>query len=419
MSKKAVTVEQAMEGFIAELTIDYSIIPVLGRSVYSSMPLFVVLRELLQNSTDAKAKHIEINTSVLDNGDLVITFIDDGIGIQDFLNHFLKFGGSSKRTEDGNIGGFGIAKIAVFASKDWYCESNGWRVTKDMMMNKLRSSKSTRTIGTEIQVVIDSSQVPYAWERTIKEFVCTSNLPPQILVNGNVYDKYTEQEVVLPSNNKVTLLGSSGGYLKARINGLLMFTSSISGWKDYAIDFQLSGDPYSETYPLTANRDGFRKSTPEYKLFEFVENELNQVYQAQVELQKIEKMKLEFYRGIPAMCVESLDDETATPVFLKKCSDVLKAITKTLEITQEIVLGFTGDSSAFATFVQDSTKYFGKPVILVNPSYNNNPYELFDSIVHELVHLVGVSGHYDQFTNVYEGFMVKLLPLVYDHTIKF
>jgi hypothetical protein len=117
-----------------KLSVDLSIIQMLGEKLYSQGKAMVFVKECLQNSLDANARNISVEFATEYNID-VIKIIDDGDGIKDFQNHFATIGGSYKNKE-GAIGGFGIAKLAIMAMDDWYVTSIQGTLTKDMLYNE-------------------------------------------------------------------------------------------------------------------------------------------------------------------------------------------------------------------------------------------------------------------------------------------
>lgn len=81
---------------------------------------FSVIRELFQNSIDAGASLINVEI-IRDNGELILTFIDDGWGMTEdvLLDHLLCLGGTNKDSDD-MTGGFGAAKKILFFAHNHY-----------------------------------------------------------------------------------------------------------------------------------------------------------------------------------------------------------------------------------------------------------------------------------------------------------
>lgn len=81
---------------------------------------FSVIRELFQNSIDAGASLINVEI-IRDNGELILTFIDDGCGMTEdvLLDHLLCLGGTNKDSDD-MTGGFGAAKKILFFAHNHY-----------------------------------------------------------------------------------------------------------------------------------------------------------------------------------------------------------------------------------------------------------------------------------------------------------
>ena len=82
---------------------------------YNNWPLAFV-RELYQNSYDAKASRIDIQT-YQDNYGVHYIFKDNGRGMsaETIKNALLTMGGSEK--EEDSVGGFGQAKIIIYFSQ--------------------------------------------------------------------------------------------------------------------------------------------------------------------------------------------------------------------------------------------------------------------------------------------------------------
>ena len=122
------------------LKISPEVIRMLGRKLYSSHPLPIVVRELLQNSIDACKRYDvtpQIDISIdIDTEDKMInvTCKDNGEGMTEdiLLNKFLCLGESGKRDDKGGTGGFGIAKAAIMSNIFWSVHSHDMYIDVNM-----------------------------------------------------------------------------------------------------------------------------------------------------------------------------------------------------------------------------------------------------------------------------------------------
>jgi hypothetical protein len=135
---------------IARLSVDPEIMSIVGRKLYSGNPLPIIVRELLQNARDACAKAEVAPEIQMDlffdrkawDGPEKLQFIvcrDNGTGMtaEEIVSKFLCLGGSTKRTEGGNRGGFGIAKAAFLCAQEWGVRSLEWAVNRRDMEQEL------------------------------------------------------------------------------------------------------------------------------------------------------------------------------------------------------------------------------------------------------------------------------------------
>src|SRR3990170_9015097 len=125
----------------ATMSIDPRLLKLVGRKLYSSHPIPIIVRELLQNSVDACNRkgvepRITITVKQLDaNGnDWLVSCEDNGIGMtpEQLVNDFLRLGG--KKEEWANqTGGFGIAKAAILGSDDWEVHTLNNFLSRDIL----------------------------------------------------------------------------------------------------------------------------------------------------------------------------------------------------------------------------------------------------------------------------------------------
>jgi hypothetical protein len=145
----------------AQTSIDPKLIGLLGRKLYSSHPLFIVVRELLQNSVDACKRagvdpdiKISIELKGSDKSARVICD-DNGIGMseEELVHNFLCLGGSDKQGKNGETGGFGIAKAAIMSGLYWRVDTLDLVVDmQDVLEGKEIHHIPTARVGTCVTV---------------------------------------------------------------------------------------------------------------------------------------------------------------------------------------------------------------------------------------------------------------------------
>jgi len=101
----------------------------LGKGLYSQDIFVILVRELFQNAVDAcKRAGVDPNSNIVVNmwGDedkksLTVRMIDWGIGMTAHeMEHDLFEVGKRKNTDKPQVGGFGLAKLALFCSDSFY-----------------------------------------------------------------------------------------------------------------------------------------------------------------------------------------------------------------------------------------------------------------------------------------------------------
>jgi hypothetical protein len=229
---------------------------------YSS-PFRALIRELLQNSRDAKATQVDITYD-----GVTLTCSDDGHGMtRDVIeNKLMALGESTKG--DGETGGFGIAKILLFLAHPSYTIRTGNLIVRgqggeysiEEHEDSIKGVCVTIQLAKEIRPHTPGTDVSELTKDIIRE-TRLSNLKMKVNVNG----------IVSPSNlragRRVADLGSgvtihrtkldkgqSHSYALVRVRGLHMFHLYV-GPSNYYYVVELSG--YSKEI-LTSNRDGFR-----------------------------------------------------------------------------------------------------------------------------------------------------------------
>jgi hypothetical protein len=228
-------------------------------------------REVVQNSVDAKATQIELNTVVQDDGSVVVSCTDNGKGMSPDImdNKFLVFGATTKETESGDEGGFGKAKeLLVLPWLSWRIESNGWMfegVHDDYDDEPKRSSLTTGTRLT-VHMPADCTTTAYKAKALIERCTvprCT------FLVNGTTVAASAERGKILDTAGVADFGGKAKAYynetspfsgLFVRSKGVFMFEA----WMPYGIPGALFVEIVVKSITvLQSNRDGFRDDTLE------------------------------------------------------------------------------------------------------------------------------------------------------------
>ena len=249
------------------LKMDESIVLALGTKLYSQPLWWVLTKELMQNALDAGATNIYVTTDF----DKELEFLDDGNGMtkQELLDVFLTVGASDKIKTSQTIGGFGIAKLAIFSCDDFFVKSGKYGISKTMLLNhsSLKASQIKPING--FHVYVEKKNL-FRWngEKELKWYLSAIDRDVNIYLNDELITKFvpaittigsgTEQYSVIPPM-------SYGTYeVLVRANGLPLFKSYISSpsGNDFPgiivlYDIRTSSDPYSEDYPFNVTREAF------------------------------------------------------------------------------------------------------------------------------------------------------------------
>jgi len=240
---------------ISTLSVDIRLLKLMGEKLYSGHPLWIVTRELLQNSRDAcitsnsPDSHIKITLEI--NPDYYIIICEDnGIGMssEDILNKFLCLGRSGKDNGD-SVGGFGIAKAAILSCDEWVIESRD-NYLDDSMLGYSPIKKIEYRQGTKITVRLNKDNSWY--ENTNITRAIGVVLLSEIGVDTTlqVIDNHSDNSHIYSCNN---------GF----INGL-KHKHEGDYWKMYLINLE----DHSELYNPFINKDIFRLNG----LVQYIEN---------------------------------------------------------------------------------------------------------------------------------------------------
>lgn len=264
-----------------QTSIDPKLIAMLGRKLYSSHPVPIIVRELLQNSIDACNRAgvepvISIKVEQLTDRQVIITCDDNGCGMtpEEIISDFLCLGGTNKRGT-GSVGGFGIAKAAIMSGVSWSVETLDWIFDSNDMIegNDIREVSSPRK-GTKITVELDEQT--YSWNiEEMLRLIYTSSVNIELTVLSSrmttIYDSSAGLKALplsMIKNDRWEAFGVEAmeygnghpihGRNFVRVNGLTQFQVSSyvdSRESNFLIDIYTDENPDSKSYPLTVSRE--------------------------------------------------------------------------------------------------------------------------------------------------------------------
>lgn len=275
----------------------------IAKNIYSTGDrLFLAVREMLQNSRDARAKNITLTwteTSSIES-DLrgTLVFADDGKGmsIETLDGKFLVLGESEK--EEGDLGGFGAAKAAILtaAISEWEWDVRTRNVhAYALPSGEFESFEVPETIqGTRITIPNMRGgymRTPmgggHPVERITSIFSTSDMRGIHVLINGSepesyfgnrrgrreeLYEGFGWGECTV-SIKSYARSNEDGGAIIVRVKGLAQFAIPAEyGTKlprDYVLDFEIPKHlkPNDNGYPFEAGRDRFAYSSPAAEAF--------------------------------------------------------------------------------------------------------------------------------------------------------
>lgn len=297
---------------IAELQADvHTIWKLQCQNLYNSKNLgALAVRECVQNSLDAIKSAINegqiaqgtghINIQI-DGDNIAIS--DNGIGmnIQTLHEKFLTLGGTTKGDE-GNVGGFGLAKSVILGCGTGFKVRTQDNVFTSEDLGKNPIQKTDFIQGTEItlynvQTGKDSkiSDNPQSFLDSVYDYVLSSEIDVNVTINGESHSpffvksnktrrnlaQFNIDESMIPNNTKLVInvykddsIGSK--YLYVRLRGLTQFKQYL-GWNancNIVLDFQTKLDPRSVDYPFSTNREGLKAQY--YGIIEAIRDKVSQ-----------------------------------------------------------------------------------------------------------------------------------------------
>lgn len=279
----------------AVTSIDPRLIGMLGRKLYSSNPLPIVVRELLQNSIDACKRagvepdiRITIREDKDSHGNWIVTCTDNGIGMtaDEIVDDFLRLGGK-KKDGTNQTGGFGIAKAAIMGCANWKVRSLDNFLNRSILENGGNIRKQPFRKGTKVTVNIreyvygsdirTALQMIYYSDVKIHLVVKTKSYPyltlddptaglpeleARILEENNDFDFWGTGEFVIPELAERSSSGIKSicetGWNIIRLNGLMqMFRGSRLDYRKTNLFFDVKTTLMAEDplYPFSMSRE--------------------------------------------------------------------------------------------------------------------------------------------------------------------
>ena len=281
---------------IAVTSIDPRLLKLVGRKLYSSHPIPILVRELLQNSVDAcRRKVIEPDIRITikqlnrDASDWLVSCEDNGIGMsaEQIVNDFLRLGGK-KEDWANQTGGFGIAKAAILGCDDWKVRTLDNFLDRNILHDGGEIQKRKMLEGTKITVRIRE----HTWGSSITQalkMIYYSDVRVRLLVKEktwpsyNFYDPNAGMPEVkgrpLSDDTLMTVTGylnlkfpeiienlSETGLNIVRLNGLVQFFyGGRSDTRETNLVFDIKTDrtPEDNLYPFSISREKLSQGTEE------------------------------------------------------------------------------------------------------------------------------------------------------------
>jgi hypothetical protein len=210
------------------------------------------VREVLQNSIDAKANWLEIK---IENHSIEV--YDNGCGMDESIlrNKLFVVNASSKNCESSQVGGFGKAKeLLFFGQKSYEIWTNELYVHGYANRFKIRSA-DLKAKGTRVKVLFDESEdfKIHSWEFYFKQFFQRATWSGSVLINGEIFNERCEILETVHDFSFGKLHRKTGEYdVIVRINGMPMYESYCAK-ASFVLD--LEGKSYDL---LNSNRDGLK-----------------------------------------------------------------------------------------------------------------------------------------------------------------
>ena len=229
------------------------------RNSYSNWP-FAFWRELIQNSVDAGSSRIDIDINVVDSNQIIVTFNDNGCGFSaDIRDNVFFFLGKTNKTQ-GQIGGFGKARIVVcFSQHNYQIISQDWRCTGSGSSFEVHSFEPYWK-GCSVIVNVDTEGLYDSMETYLYNYLRTTQINCDVYVNGLEFSGWCYKRRLAKRLSFGSVYtnknGKYRGSLLVRVDGVTMFTRYIS---NSGIQVVLEIDPFKSREILLSNRDSLHQ----------------------------------------------------------------------------------------------------------------------------------------------------------------
>lgn len=250
----------------AEIKVGPSFLKAFGQTLYNNSTPVILARELLQNSRDATTAggSIDMTIETGERNTINIVCADTGIGMDErtLLDVFLTVGpeGSSKSVD--SVGGYGVAKVALFTTQSWFCHTRDNFIDSDLRFGKKPARRGT---------VIDATVKREHWNDLYNALkMILSSDCPRLRLNGEPVKRYRGRREFLNieyADNMTARVWTAGpvdggtDYIFYRVKGLTQYFERLND--DYGfnviVDFDDIGYRPSETgYPFSMSREAVR-----------------------------------------------------------------------------------------------------------------------------------------------------------------
>lgn len=228
---------------------------------YASISLAIV-RELIQNAVDAKAKRIEIEIVSDDNG-TALSFADNGTGMSREVleNVFFSLGATTKKGSD-TTGGFGKARTLIcLAQRSYEIRTRDMRVEGSGASYEIHSGLP-EIAGCQFLIQVAWAELEISPEELLNAFrsylsMCQLNV--QVTIEGQRCndDWACRRQVARRLSCGTVHVNKTSGHrhrLLVRVSGMLMFVRYVNA----PVQVILEIDPAQSREILLSNRDGLR-----------------------------------------------------------------------------------------------------------------------------------------------------------------
>lgn len=350
---------------------------VMARDVYENGDkLFLAVREMLQNSRDARATEIDVTWTEDDNGETgTLVFEDNGRGmdLDTVEGKFLVLGASRKDPDAEAIGGFGAAKAAILTAStsgwSWDLRTrNVWTKSGDFgtYMEPVLLGPEDTIQGTRITIPgmsAASASTPLGSGPPIDRInillACSDLRGINVRVNGREVTSYfenrrgkneTEYEEgltwgpIVPKIRSYARPAKKGGAIIVRVKGLAQFAVApphgAEFQRDYVLDFEIPKGvvPNTPAYPFKSGRDAFVSwSRPYYAFEQFKGNVIVKSVQDERDLGEYEEIRPDNTDPREAKAQAQFDDLLGEVLGGEKNRDVLAEIAGVTDEMSEVI----------------------------------------------------------------------------------